>query len=67
MATQTDVGRLAASIRFLRSSSEGFFRHLDVDFADLLDGQQALGDQALRDDRLELVEENVDGVNLAAV
>ena len=39
---------------------------MDVDFADLLDGQQALGDEALRDDRLEFVEENVDGVNLAA-
>src|SRR5208337_388925 len=42
------------------------FHHLDVDFADLLDGQQALGDEALRDDRLEFVEENVDAVNLAA-
>jgi hypothetical protein len=39
---------------------------LDVDFADLLDRQQALGDEALRDDRLEFVEENVDSVNLAA-
>src|SRR5208283_3118395 len=42
------------------------FRHLDVDFANLLDRQQALGYEALRDDRFEFIEENVDGINLAA-
>ena len=42
---------------FLRSSSEASSAMSDVDFADLLDRQQALGDEALRDDRLEFVEE----------
>ena len=48
----------AASSRCLRSSSVGFFGHLNVDFADLLDGQQALGYQSLRYHRFEFVEEN---------
>ena len=47
-----------------------FFRHL-LDqahglLADLLDGKNLLHDQALRDHRLEFVEDDVDGVDLFA-
>ena len=53
--------RFAACV-LLRS----LFRHLDIDFADFLDGQQTLGDKALRDHRFEFVEQNIDRVDLAA-
>src|ERR1700677_674637 len=42
----------------------GFFGHLDVDFAYVFDGEQALHYQALRDDGFEFVEEEVDRVDL---
>src|ERR1700739_4911806 len=43
-----------------------FFGHADIDHPDFLDGQEVLGDQALRNDRFEFVEENVDAVDFSA-
>ena len=42
------------------------FRHLNIDFADFLDGKQTLSHQELGNHRFELVEENVDAVDLVA-
>src|ERR1019366_9227075 len=62
--THTDSRRLRRFDSLFAFLWRTFFRHEDVDFADLLDRRQALGDEALRDARLEFVEENVDAVNL---
>src|SRR5208282_6947387 len=64
--TQTDMSRLGRFDSLLPFLFRSLFRHLDVDFANFLDRQQALRNQPLRDDRFELVKENVDRVNLAA-
>src|ERR1700691_1493684 len=42
------------------------FRHLNINFSDLFYGEQSLGYEALRDDRFEFVEENVDTVDFAS-
>src|SRR5580658_2029515 len=42
------------------------FRHLNINFSDLLDGEQSLGHKALRDDRFEFIEENVDAVDFTS-
>jgi len=60
-----DARRLGCFQSLLALLFRSFLRHVDIDFADFLDGQHTLGHQALRDYRLEFVEQNIDAVNLA--
>src|SRR5882757_1217336 len=60
--TQTDARRPCRLNALLAFLFGGLFRHLNIHLADGLDGEQALGDQTLRYDRLKFIEENVDGI-----
>src|SRR5260370_16920082 len=64
--THPNASRLRRFQSLLAFLFRSLFGHGHVDCADLFDGQEEVGDEALRDDRLEFVEENVDAVNFVA-
>src|SRR5712692_3727564 len=64
--THPDARRLRRFQSLLAFLFRSLFGHGDVDCADLFDRQQALRDEALRDDRLESVEAKVDAANFVA-